>query len=540
MQTTYIFGHKIPDTDTVCATIALSYLKNKLGDKTEPRVLGSLNKETKYVLDRFNIEEPKFLNDVKQRIRNMNYVKKAQVEEHTSIYEAYNLMKELDVSGLAITNNQGKLTGYVNVKEISKYLIDGESTEINTKYQSLIKNLKGKQILKYDDIITGNVIIATYQSKSFIESIKLGNNDILIVKDRYKILERAIKSKIKLLILVDNNIVSEELLELAKTNKVNIISVPYDTYKTSNIVRLSNYVKIANIEDNTVSINILDYKKDYLDITSQYGHTNYPVVDKKNNCLGMARLVDINTFQKQKVILVDHNNHNQSVDGLEEAEILEIIDHHNISTLMTSTPITFRVAPLGCTCTLLYKMYKESNIDIPKNIAGIMLSSIISDTLLLKSPTTTKEDIDVAKKLAELANVDLYKYGREMFEASISLEGMSVEEIIHSDMKTFKFDKTNMVIAQTITTNFNTISKKENEFISSLNSICNIGNVDIALLFVTDVIKNGSYIYFNIDSKKIVSDAYGIEELEEGHYLDGVVSRKKQMLPPLIELIEKR
>ena len=540
MQTTYIFGHKIPDTDTVCAAIALSYLKNKLGDKTEPRVLGSLNKETKYVLDRFNIEEPKFLNDVKQRIRNMNYVKKAQVEEHTSIYEAYNLMKELDVSGLAITNNQGKLTGYVNVKEISKYLIDGESTEINTKYQSLIKNLKGKQILKYDDIITGNVIIATYQSKSFIESIKLGNNDILIVKDRYKILERAIKSKIKLLILVDNNIVSEELLELAKTNKVNIISVPYDTYKTSNIVRLSNYVKIANIEDNTVSINILDYKKDYLDITSQYGHTNYPVVDKKNNCLGMARLVDINTFQKQKVILVDHNNPNQSVDGLEEAEILEIIDHHNISTLMTSTPITFRVSPLGCTCTLLYKMYKESNIDIPKNIAGIMLSSIISDTLLLKSPTTTKEDIDVAKKLAELANVDLYKYGREMFEASTSLEGMSVEEIIHSDMKTFKFDKTNMVIAQTITTNFNTISKKENEFISSLNSICNIGNVDIALLFVTDVIKNGSYIYFNTDSKKLVSDAYGIEELEEGHYLDGVVSRKKQMLPPLIELIEKR
>ena len=539
MQTTYIFGHKIPDTDSVCAAIALSYLKNKLGEKTEPRVLGNLNKETKYVLDRFNIEEPKFLNDVKLRIRNMNYVKKAFVEEHTSISETYNKMEELGVTGLPLTDSKGILTGYVNVNEISKYLINDDSTCLETTYNNLLIDLKAKEVLKFDEEITGNVTIATYQSKSIIETTKLSSKDILVVGDRYKVLEYAINSKVKLLIIVNGKTLPNDLLNIAKKNKVNVLSAPFDTFKTSNILRLSNYVKRININEKPISIRISDYKKDFIDMTNQYGHTNYPVVDKKNNCLGMARLVDINTFQKQKVILVDHNNPSQSVDGLDEAEIIEIVDHHNISTLMTSYPITFRVSPLGCTCTLLYKLYKENNIEITKDIAGIMLSSIISDTLLFKSPTTTKEDIEVAKKLASIAKLDVYKYGREMFEASTSLEGMSVEEIIHSDMKTFKFNKTNMVIGQTITMDFDTISKKESEFISSLNFICNIGNADVALLFVTDVIKNGSYIYYNTDSKKLISDAYGIDDLKEGHYLEGVVSRKKQMLPPLIEIIER-
>ena len=253
----------------------------------------------------------------------------------------------------------------------------------------------------------------------------------------------------------------------------------------------------------------------------------------------MVRLVDINTFQKQKVILVDHNQAAQSVDGIEEAEIVEIVDHHNLSTLMTATPINFRISPVGCTCTLLYKIYQESHVEIPSNIAGIMMSAIISDTLLFKSPTTTKEDIEVAKSLAKIAGLDVYKYGRKMFEASTSVANMTVEEIIHSDMKTFKFDKTNMVIGQTNTMDFKEISRREEEIVSSLNSICKIGNANIALLFVTDIIKNGSYIYFNEDSKELLQDAYGIENIKEGYYMDGVISRKKQMLPPLIELIER-
>lgn len=540
MQTTYIFGHKIPDTDSVCSSIALSYLKNKLGGHTEPRVLGNLNKETKFVLDYFNIEEPKFLNDVKVRIKNMHYNKEAFVEQHTSIFEAYKKMEELGVTGLPLVDKNNKLTGYVNVKEISKFLIDEDMLTLDSSYTSLITALKGKEILKFSEEIQGNLLIAAYQSKTFIENIKLSSNDILIVGDRYKIMEYAVKSSIKLLILVNNGTLPKDLLSLAEKNKINVISTPYNTFKSSNLVRLSNVVKRININEKPISFTISDYRNDFVDTTNKYGHTNYPIIDKKNKCLGMVRLVDINTFQKQKVILVDHNQAAQSVDGIEEAEIVEIVDHHNLSTLMTATPINFRISPVGCTCTLLYKIYKESHVEIPENIAGIMLSSIISDTLLFKSPTTTKEDIEVAKELAKIAKLDVYKYGRKMFEASTSVANMTVEEIIHSDMKTFKFDKVNMVIGQTNTMDFKEISRRAQEIISSLNSICNIGNAKIALLFVTDIIKNGSYIYFNEGSKELLQDAYGIDDIEEGYYMDGVISRKKQMLPPLIEVLERK
>ena len=539
MQTTYIFGHKIPDTDSVCASISLSYLKNKLGYKTEPRVLGNLNRESKFVLDYFNMQEPKFLNDVKVRIKNMHYNKAAYVSENTSIFESYKKMEDLGVTGLPLTDINNKLTGYVNVKEISKFLIDGDAETLESSYSSLLFTLKGKEILHFSDEIKGNILIASYKSKTFIDTVNLTQDDILIVGDRYKIMEYAVKSSIRLLILVNNGILPNELLELAKEKKINVISTPYDTFKSSNLVRLSNNVKRININDKPISFLVSDYRNDFVDTTNKYGHTNYPVIDKKNNCLGMARLVDINTFQKQKVILVDHNQPSQSVDGLEEAEIVEIIDHHNLSTLMTATPISFRISPVGCTCTLLYKIYKESHVEILKNIAGIMLSAIISDTLLFKSPTTTKEDIEVAKELAKIAELDVHKYGRKMFEASTSVANMSVEEIIHSDMKTFKFDKINMVIGQTNTMDFKEIAKKEKEFVASLNSICNIGNANIALLFVTDIIKNGSYIYFNEESKNLLQEAYGIDDLNQGYYLDGVVSRKKQMLPPLIEVIER-
>ena len=539
MQTTYIFGHKIPDTDTVCASIALSYLKNQLGEKTEPRVLGTPNRETKFVLDYFKIPEPKFLNDVKLRVKNMDYIKNAYIEQNTSIYDTYEKMKKLDVKGLPLVDKNNKLTGYVNVREISRYLIENYDNKLNSSYKDIIKTLKGKEILKINEEIKGNITIAPYKSKCFIETNKLSNNDILIVGNRNSIIEYAIKSSVKLIIIVEDGEINNELLNMAKKKKINIISTSYDIFKTSNLIRLCNKINIIKINENPISCNIFDYRKDFMELISKYGHTNYPITDKKNTCLGMARLIDINSFHKQKVILVDHNQASQSVDGLEEAEIVEIVDHHNLGTIVTSTPINFRISPVGCTCTLLYKLFKESNIEIPANIAGIMLSSIISDTLLLKSPTTTKEDIEVAKKLAKKANLDLYKFGKSMFESSSSVSGMSVEEIIHSDMKTFKYDKTNMVIAQSITTDFASISKRKKEFINSLNSLCNIGSYNIALLFVTDVIKNGSYIFYNESSKNLLQDAYGIENLEEGTYIDGVVSRKKQMLPPLIELIER-
>ena len=540
MQTTYIFGHKVPDTDTVCASIALSYLKNKQGLKCEPRVLGSINKESKFVLDYFGFKEPEFLNDVKVQIRNMHYNKEAMVEEHESVYHAYKSIMDMGVTGLPLVNKNKKLTGYINVKEISKFLIDGDITYLKTSYDNILSTLGAFEVLKFDEEIEGHILAAAYKSETFLNRVQLKQDDILIVGDRYKIQEYAINSGIKLLMLVNNVSLPTDLVDLAREKRVNVITIPMGTFKTANMVQLCNYVSLVNITEDPIKFTTSDYRNDFIDISSKYGHTNYPIVNKKGICQGMLRLVDANNFERKRVIMVDHNQPSQSVDGIEEAEILEVIDHHNLGTLGTNIPISFRTMPVGCTCTVIYRLFREAHEEIPSNIAGIMLAAIISDTLLFKSPTTTELDIEVGHKLAEIAGLDINEFGRMMFKAASSVAGLSVDEIIHYDMKTFNFDNSTLAIGQVITMDFEDIHKRSNEIIDGLNKMCEFGNIKVALLFITDIISNGSYLYYNENSKDLLKEAYVLDEIEQGVYMDGIVSRKKQMLPPLLELDERR
>ena len=537
--TTYIFGHKTPDTDTVCASISLSYLKNKLGDKTEPRVLGTLNKETKFVLDYFGFKEPEFLNDVKVQIKNMNYNKEVMVNEHVSIFRAYKELGRLGVTGSPLVDDENKLTGYVNVKQISKHLIEGDFNYIYTSYDNILETLSGKEILRFDEEIEGNILAAAYKSQTFIDRVVLDKKDILILGDRYKIMEYAVNSGIKLIVLVNNTEFPDNLMEKAKKNKVNVISVPLGTYKCSNMIKLCNYVKLLNINENPISFRIGDYRDDFIDISSKCGCTNYPIITNKNVCLGMIRVVDINDYVKKKVILVDHNELSQSVDGLEEASILEIIDHHNLGSIGTSMPINFRCMPVGSTCTIIYKLFQEANVKIPSDIAGIMLSGILSDTLLFKSPTTTSLDIEVGNALALICKEDIQEYGYKMFRAASSVYGMNVSDIIHTDLKTFKFGDRNVAIGQVMTMDFDDIARKQDELVEHLNEMYKAG-YKMTLLFVTDIMRNGSYLFYNDEAKEFLEDAYDVKDLEQGNFFEGFVSRKKQMLPPLIELSERR
>lgn len=535
MGNTYIFGHKTPDTDSVCASISLSYLKNQLGYKTEPRVLGAINKETRFVLDYFDIPEPLFLDNVKVQIKNMHYNREAMCDEYESIYATYKMLIRLGVTGLPLINKHHKLTGYVNIKEISKYLIDGDLNYLNTSYDNLLSTLGATEVLRFDEEIEGRIIVASYKSETFVNRVKLTEDDILLMGDRYRIQEYAIRTGIKLIVLSNDLDLSDNLLEEARDKRINVIKVPLGTYKLANMMKLCNYVNLLNINPTPVTFSIYDYRNDFMEVSGKLGHTNYPIVNRKNVCLGMIRLVDTNNFQRKKVILVDHNQQSQSADGIEEADILEIIDHHNLGTIGTSSPINFRTLPVGCSCTIIYQMYKEQNVEIPKNIAGIMLSAILSDTLLFKSPTTTETDIEVGHKLAKIANIDIDTYGYNMFKAASSISGMSIEEIIQADLKTFKLKEGSMAISQVMTMDFEVIEKRKEEFIDSLNMMCTIGNHKVALLFITDIIKNGSYLIYNESAKEMVEEAYGIEDIKQGHYFDGVVSRKKQMLPPLLE-----
>ena len=534
MRTTYVFGHKIPDTDTVCASISLSYLKNKLGLKCEPRVLGPLNKETKFVLDYFNVPEPLFLNDVKVQMKNMEYNRELMVDEKSSIFRTYRILEENGVTGAPLVDKDKKLVGYINVKGIAKFLIDGDINYLNTSYDNIIETLGAKGVVRVDEEIEGNILAAAYKSKTFITRINLRTSDILVVGDRYEIQEYAIDSKIKLLLIVNNSELAPELVEKAKKNKVNVIKVPLGTYKCANMIKLCNYIGLFNLTKTPVTFYSSDFRDDFLVLAHKHGHTNYPIIDKKGVCLGMMRIVDSNKYDKRPVILVDHNQPSQSVDGIEEANIIEVIDHHNLGTLGTAMPINFRSMPVGCTCTIIYKMYQENNVEIPKDMAGIMLSSILSDTLLFKSPTTTDMDIEVGKELAKIADVDIEDYGYKMFKAASSVAGMSIEDIINFDMKKYKYENSYLAIGQVMTMDFDEISKRKDEIIESLNDMCKHGDCAMAMLFITDVIKNGSYVYFNEGAEENIELAYGTEAVQ-GMYMDDIVSRKKQMLPPLLE-----
>ncbi len=538
MEKVYVFGHKKPDTDSVCASITLSYLKNKLGLNTTPRVLGSINNETKFVLDYFKFDEPKYLNDVKVQIKDMEYNKEAMINEYYSIADTFNMMNSLKVTGLPIIDNNKYLVGYVNLKEISKYLLGENINVLNTSYDNIVKVLDGKSVLKFDDEIKGTVIASAYKSSSFIKDIKLDSTNILLAADRNAIVEYAIDSKVKLIVIIGDYELDDELINKARKNKVNIIYTKYDTFMAVNKIKVSNYVKNINVTKTPITFKDNDFRDDFVEIANKYGHTNYPVVDKNNKCVGMLRLVDSNNYKKKSVILVDHNQLIQSVEGLEQAEIIEIVDHHNLGTIGTNNPINFRSMPVGCTNTLIYLLYKESNVEIPNDIAGLMLSAILSDTLLLKSPTTTKLDIEVANKLAAIAGVDITSYGIEMIKAGSSIKGLSSEEVVFQDFKEFKYEDIKIGIGQVNTLDIDEILKDKNSYINVLNKMEDDG-YKISLLFITDVIKNGSYILYNGNSKDIVSACYKVSDIEEGKYLDGVVSRKKQMLPMLLEYLER-
>ena len=537
MKMTYVIGHKKPDTDSVCASISYSYLKNKLGWTTEPRVLGNINKETKFALDYFKVEEPKYLNDVKVQIKNMSYLKDAYINEHTSIAKTFEELQRLGVTGLPLVDENNKLKGYINVKEMAKNIIQGDIYELNTSYQNILEVLNGKEVLKFDDEIKGEIIAAAYKSKTFTEGIELNNNNILIVADRQYIIDYAIDCGVKLIIIVGNRTFPEELIEKAKEKLVNVISTPDSTYVTANRMKLCNYIETININPNPVKFTDSDYRDDFITISNKLGHTNYPIVNQDNTCVGMLRLIDQNNYEKYNVILVDHNQPAQSVDGLEEADIMEIIDHHNLGNLGTQIPIQFRSMPVGCTCTLIYQIYKENNIEIPENIAGLMLSAILSDTLLLKSPTTTDMDVEVARKLAAIANLDIQEYGMAMLKAGSSIVGMTISEIVEQDFKTFKLGETSIGIGQVMTLDFDEIAKDMPKYIAHLDEMCVKNNYKLAVLFVTDAIKNGSYLLYSTGSEAVVAEAYKIKEAAEGTYLPDMVSRKKQMYPALAAVI---
>lgn len=527
-----VFGHKNPDTDSMASAIALSYLKNRTGYDTTPGVLGELNNESKFVLKYFNVPEPELINNVKIQVMDLDYERIEPIPLNTSIRQAYRIMDENNIKTLPIVDEQNHLLGIITMKDIAMGLIKGDFYNLNTYLDNIVKDLDGELLSRGNENVKGRIrVLALYE-----ESIKgiLKKGDIVIVGDRYAVIEEAIRAEVHLILITGNKEIPEKYIDEAKAKSISIIKVPMDTYTVSKLICQCNTVESIMKTKNLIKF----YEKEYLeDIQEEMIHTNYryfPVIDENQHFMGFIGRKHIMNPKKKKVILVDHNEYDQSADGLKEAEILEIVDHHKIGDISTSMPISFRNMPVGSTCTIVYNMYREMGVEIPYHVAGLLLSGIISDTLLFKSPTTTQMDRKAVYELNEIVKLDLESYSMDMFKVGTSLEGYSIEEIFYRDFKDFHMELGKVGIGQVFTLDIDSVFSRKDEFIDFIDKVYTDKGYYLTLLMITDIMKEGSYLLYRSANSGIISLSFNVEACQ-GIFVKDLVSRKKQVIPRIAE-----
>lgn len=538
MKYNMIFGHRIPDTDSVCAAISLANLKNELNEPSQAYVLGKINKETEYVLNYFNVEYPNILESVKIQIKDLNYDRAEPFFSEKSVHFAYFFMNEKKLRTLPIVDDEKKLIGILTMKDIAMSLINTDQRHLYTDYDNIIETLIATKVLKFDNIIEGDIIVASFEEKTIRKEKILNKSSIVIVGDRYDIISHAIEECVKLIIVTGDLDIPKDLIEKARHNKINIIKTPYKTYYTAKNIALSKYVKSIMKSMDLVTFTEDDYLDDCKETVEHSRHSKFPILSKDKKYLGMLSRNHMINPSGKKVILVDHNEMAQSADGIEEAEILEVIDHHKIGDIVTSVPINFRNNPVGSTNTIIFYMYKENNISINRTMAGLMLSGIVSDTLLLKSPTTTDKDRYAVDELLKIVDIEIYDYAMEMFKTGTSLEGKTVDEIIFQDFKKFNIESKSVGISQVFTLDINEIMNKKQVYIDKIDSITNDKDYYMFIMAVTDIVNEGSYVFYTSTKENIVKTAFGCEKISQGAYVNRCVSRKKQIVPSISNAIK--
>jgi len=537
MKYNLIFGHKTPDTDSVCSAIALSHLKNKLNEPSKAYILGDINKETAFVLKYFNVSVPEILENVKIQIKDLDFERVKPFTKNKSVHFAYFHMNENKLRTLPIVDEENNLCGLITMKDIAMSLINTDQHYLCTSYDNIIETLLGKSILKFDEIIKGYVIVAAFEEKTLRKSDIVNENSIVITGDRYDVIKYAIESKVRLIIVTGDLKVTDELIEMAIKNKVNIIGTAYHTYYTAKNISLAKYVDDIMKKSDIMMFSEEDYLNDCKEDIEQSKHSKFPIISKDKKYLGLLSRSHLINPKKKKVILVDHNEMNQSADGIEEAEILEVIDHHKIGDIKTSIPISFRNTPVGSTSTIIFQMYRENNVELSKDIAGLILSGIISDTLLFKSPTTTGRDKYAVNELLKIVDLDLHEYAMDMFRAGTSLEGKTLEEIIYQDFKKFNLVYKNVGISQVFTLDINEIMNRKEEFVKLIDDITS-DKYYLIIMAVTDIVNEGSYIFYTSSKEKLVRMIFE-EDVHQGIYIDKCISRKKQIVPKVINALNQ-
>ena len=534
MDKTYIFGHKNPDTDSICSTISYYNLKKQLGySNYVPARLGEINKETRFALDYFGIEKPILLNNLNPQVSDLNFPKTVVAYETDTVKKTLEKIISRTGRSIPVVDNNEKLIGIVSISDIVPPFLDMTSKtvlkEFNTPFINIQKELDAKVLFgKYpDNTITGNV----YLYSDLTVDINLEPSDIIIADKDTDIIQ---KYKIKDCCLILGNCDNQEDSKIDSSFQGVVLTTHFSVYEIvksiSYSVPIKTMVEKEALEYFVTYETIDDVKNNML--TSK--HMRFPVVDELGYIKGMISRSNLIDISRKKAVLMDHNEKNQSIEGIENTEITEVIDHHRVANIQTIAPLYFRIEPLGSTCTIVAKMYEENGISINKQIAGVMLSGIISDTLLFKSPTCTEEDKRIAYKLSSIIGIDIEKYGMKLITAGSSLSEETPENIVKTDMKKFMFGKYRVMISQINTGDFAGFYAIFNNILDEMNRKCEAENIDLAVLMITDIVVGGTEILPVGRERWIAENAFKMNKDDISIFLHDVFSRKKQIVPMLM------
>ena len=549
----WVVGHKHPDTDSICAAISYANLKNEI-EKKNPKTAtgmtyiakraGSVNAETAYVLERFHAEAPAMISDVGTQIKDIQIRRTEGVNSHISMKKAWEMMKILGVVTLPVVR-ENKLEGLIVTGDIAKSYMDVYDNTIlstaRTQYKNIVETLDGQLLTgnEHAYFIRGKVVVGASDLGFLSEYIEA--DDMVILGPQKEVQIRALESNASCIIVGCGFEVDPEVIQMANKKDCVIITTPYDTFSIARLINQSMPIKEFMTREHLVTFDIDDYVDDVKETMSKIRHRDFPILDENGNYLGMVSRRNLMSMQKKQIILVDHNEKSQAVDNINEAEILEIIDHHRIGSLETISPVYFRNQPLGCTSTIIYQMFGEKNIEIPQHIAGLLLSAILSDTLMFRSPTCTQLDILAAEALAKIAKVDIETHAKNMFKAGSDFKNKTTEEIFYSDFKIFHTDEFDFGVAQISAMSREELDKVAEKLRPFLKEVLGEKRIDMVYVMLTDILEESSRVIFEgHDAGRILADAFEREENENGILLEGIISRKKQLIPTLMNAMAEK
>ena len=536
-----VIGHRNPDTDSICSAIAYAELKNKTSDLVcEPRRAGKMNQETEFVLKKFGVKPPRMCTDVNPKIRDVDYREMPGIPGSTSLRRAWEIMRDQQVDTLPVTSPDNELEGIITVKDIATANMDLFDTGIlaksRTSFKNILETLDGAMVVGSEDAVctTGHIRIGTATPEMLENTVEKG--DIVILTNRYESQLCAIEKEASLIIICNGSKVGRTIQRIAEETGVAIMTTPVDTYAAGKLISQCAPISYYMTRDDIMKFTLVTPVADVMRVMAKVRHRYFPILDEEGKYCGLVSSRNVINLRKRRIILVDHNESTQAVEGFDQAEILEIIDHHRIGSLETSGPVYFRNQPVGCTATIVTQMYDENGVEIQPQTAGLLLAAILSDTLAFRSPTCTPVDVACAKRLAKIAGVDVNEFANEMFEAGEKLDGKTAEEVFLQDFKVFMCGDIRFGVAQGSYMTRKNLLAAEALLAPYLEEARNKQNVEDLYMLLTDVPKEESVVISTGRyASEVLAEGFDTKPVEDGSWtLPGVVSRKKQFIPALM------